>query len=386
MKKKNKLLSLLILVMIAIPMLNFAQTAAPEEYKNAVDWAQGGNIFEDWFMKSFLQGWKAKVWSEYGTFIDMARALGGCLAIIYFAIKSYEMMTGDKRLEILPLLRPFGLCLIIINWKVFITIISFPTDLIASAMSSKQEIQQGKVNNLRYIRSQYQYAMIQELYEKSAETEIAGETVKKFWDDPAGAIGSKIKETAMSVVKPVLAMKEKFEIGFQLALTQALELLALWILRIAVYVIFAIQIIYTGILIMLGPFSVALSILPMFKDSLATWISRFISVNLYLAIAFIVMFVGGVLQEFAMMSEIKKYAEVVGQNGGIVDASKFMYLKLNGIMSFGVVIISFFISAITMFTVPSISTWIVSTSGASSAVSTMGRASQQIASKLRMLF
>ena len=385
MKNKNKLLSLLMLVMIAIPLLNFAQTQPPEEYKNAVDWAQGGNILEDWFMKAFLQGWKAKVWEEYGTFIDMARAIGGCLAIIYFAIKSYEMMTGDKKLEIMPLLRPFGLCMIIINWKVFITIIAFPTDLIANAMASKQETQQAKVNNLRYIRSQYQYAMIQELYEKSAETKIAGETAKKFWDDPVGAIGSEIKETAMSVARPILAMKEKFEIGIQLALTQGLELLALWILRIAVYVVFAIQIIYTGILIMLGPFSVALSIHPMFKDSLSTWISRFISVNLYLGIAFIVMFVGGVLQEFAMMSEIKKYAEVVGQNGGVVDASKFMYLKMNGIMSFGVVIISFLISAITMFTVPTISTWIVSTSGATSAVSTMGRAGSQLGGKLRKL-
>lgn len=386
MKHIKKIMPLLIIALVALPLFNFAQTQPSEDYKKAVDWMQGGNILEDWFMKAFLQGWKAKIWAEYGTFIDMARVLGGAMALIYFAIKSYEMMTGDKRLEIMPLLRPFGLCMIIINWHAFITMIAFPTDMIANVMASKQEAQQAKVNNLRYIRAQYQYSLVEELYNKSAETKMASETATSFWSDPIGAIGSEIKETAKDVIKPVLAMKEKFELSIQLAITQALELLALWILRIAVYVIFAIQVIYTGILIMLGPFSVAMSIHPMFKDSLGTWISRFISVNLYLAIAFIVMFVGGVLQEFAMMSEIKKYAEVVHQNGGVADLAKFTYLKMNGIMSFGVVIISFFISAITMFTVPSISTWIISTSGATSAVSTMGRGASQVGGALRKFF
>ena len=45
------------------------------------------------------------------------------------------------------------------------------------------------------------------------------------------------------------------------------------ILRVAVYTIFAVQIIYTGIMIMLGPFSVAMSILPTFRESFATWLA-----------------------------------------------------------------------------------------------------------------
>jgi len=349
----------------------YSQTIS-EDHKKAFDWAQGGNIFEDWFMKEFLAKWKALVWSEYGTFIDMARALGGCFALVYFAIKSYEMMTGDKKLEIMPLLRPFGLCMIIIYWGSFTEVVSFPTNLIARHTSHKQELQQKKVNNLRYIRAEYQYAVVQGLFEASAETEIAAEESKGFW----GSVGTSIKESALAVIKPIVQLKEKLAIGIQLVMTQTLELIGLWILRIAVYVLFAIQVIYSGILIMLGPFSVAMSIHPMFKDSLSTWISRFISVNLYVGIAFIIMFVGGVLQEFAMQSEINKYKEMVDLSGGVVDMTKLLYLKSSGLLSFGTVFVSFVISAITMFTVPSISTWIVSTSGATSAVSTMGRGAQ----------
>lgn len=365
-------LPLTILVTV-LPILLSAQNT-PEWQKNAVDWAQGGNIYEDWFMKEFLTQWKAIVWGEYGTFINMARILAGLVTLIYFATKSYEMMTGDKKLEILPLLRPFGLCMIIIYWGSFIEIVSFPTNIIANATASKQEAQQKKVNNLRYVRAEYQYAMVEALYETAAQTEVAAEEAKTFLEDPFGTMGRAIKNGVADVVAPVLELKQRLEIGLQLAMTQGLELVALWILRIAVYTLFAIQIIYTGILIMLGPFSVALSILPMFKDSFATWIARFISVNLYLGIAFIIMFVGGVLQEFAMQSEINKYAELVTRTGDIVSMEKLIYLKSNGIMSFGVVIVSFLLSAVTMCTVPSISTWIVSTSGATSAVSTMGRA------------
>lgn len=383
MKKSKLLLIIGIVLLLAIPIFSWAQTV-PDDYKKAVDWMQGGNILEDWFMKKFLTEWKAKMFAEYDTFIGMAQALGASFAIIFFAIKSYEMMTGDRKLEILPLLRPFMLCMIIVNWGTFVTVISFPTTLIAQITANKLDAQQAKVNSLRYVRAEYQFNFVKALYKKSAETKVAAEQSTSFWDDPLGTMGSAIKDTAKDIVIDVVSMKEKFEIGLNLAITQALELIALWILRIAVYALFAIQIIYATILIMLGPFSASISILPMFRDSLSTWIARFISVNLYVGIAFIVLFVGSLLQEFAMTAEIDRYKEVLSQSGEVMNASAFTYLKTNGVMSFGIVIVSFLISAVTMFTVPTISTWIVSTSGAGSAVSSMGRGASKVSSAIRV--
>jgi hypothetical protein len=377
MKSQKIYLILGSIVLFLFPSFLFSQTTA--EQQKAVDWAQGGNVLEDWFMKDFLSGYKSMVWAEYATFIDTARILGGIMAIVYFAIKSYEMMTGDKELEIMPLLRPFGLCLVIIYWGAFIDMISVPTTVIANVASQKYEAQQQRINKLRLSRATYQYAMINSLYKVSAETSLAADQSSDFMSDPLGSIESSVKDGLAAVVSPIMELKEKFNIAISLAITQALEILALWILRIAVYSIFMIQIIYSGVLIMLGPFSVAMSILPMFKDSFSTWISRFISVNLYLGVAFIILFVCGILQEFALTSEIQKFKEIVTETGVIVSMEKLLYLRTNGIMSFGVVIVTFLISAISIFTVPSISTWIVSTSGATSAVSTMGRASSSVA-------
>ncbi|RYG50674.1 MAG: plasmid transfer protein, partial [Chitinophagaceae bacterium] len=137
------------------------------------------------------------------------------------------------------------------------------------------------------------------------------------------------------------------------------------------------------ILIILGPFAVAVSILPAFRDSFSTWIARFVSVNLYSGIAYLIMYLTGLMQEFAMSSEISKYKELVGEKGLNASMEKMALFAGNGILSFGTVIIVFIIGAICMFTVPSISTWIISTSGISSATSTFGRSAGTVLSVAR---
>ncbi|MGO3307700.1 MAG: hypothetical protein ACTILG_13650, partial [Sphingobacterium sp.] len=371
-----------VLFLMTMPIYNYAQTEPDldtppkENAANALDWSQGAGLFEDWFMDVFLTKYKDIIWGEFDTFINLARVLAGVFTLIFFAGRAYGMMTGDQKWEILPLLRPFGLLLIILQWKAFVTVIAFPTDAMASIMYDKQEAQQLNVTNLRLIRAEYQKSMIDNLFKMSSEAELAADETKEMVKDKGNWWSRTIKEGWNEVVAPVYEMKYRLQITLQLAMTQGLEMLALWILRIAVYTIFAIQIIYSGILVMLGPISVATSILPMFRDSFSSWIARFISVNLYLTIALMIMFIGGIFQEFAMQAEVERFAEFVDRDGNLLadGASKMLWLTSNGVLSFGLVIVSFLVTAICMMTVPSVSTWVVSTGGASSAVSTMGRA------------
>lgn len=79
------------------------------------------------------------------------------------------------------------------------------------------------------------------------------------------------------------------------------------------------------------------------------------------------------IQQYAMTAEISSYTEVLNGTGTGDKMAELAIYAGNGILSFGNVIISFMIGAICMFTVPSISTWIISTSGISSAASTFGR-------------
>ncbi len=123
----------------------------------------------------------------------------------------------------------------------------------------------------------------------------------------------------------------------------------------------------------LGPFSLAVSVLPAFRDAFTTWIARFVAVNLYVGIAYLVLYVCGLMQEYAFLQEIQKYEALLDTSGGEEVLSKLAWMAGNGILSFGLVIVSFLVGAVAITTVPSISTWIISTSGITAAAATAGR-------------
>jgi len=357
---------------------SFAQTGIDStNYIKSLQFMQGDGVYESGMM-TILAGLKEAIWSNFGAFIGDAQALAAIFMVIFFAIKSYEMMVGDKQLEIMPLLRPFGLVMIIIWWSAFTHVVAYPTQVIESQTNQMFESEQSNVDALRFQRAGLMIAMADSLISYQAQTQVAEKESDTWYGQAWDSVTSTIKEGISSVVSPLLELKNRLEVGMQLLFTDLLELMSIWILRIAVYVIFMIQIIYSSILVILGPFSVAASILPAFRDSFSTWIARFISVNLYSGIGYLIMYLCALMQEYALTSEISRYQSLVGANGTTADLTKLAVFAGNGILSFGTVIISFLIGAICMFTVPSISTWIISTSGITSATSTAGRSAATV--------
>ncbi|QEM07232.1 plasmid transfer protein [Mucilaginibacter rubeus] len=365
---KKKISAALLLLCTANQL--FAQTSTVNN--KTLQFLQGDGVYEAGVMV-FLKGLKDSVWAHFDLFITDAKALSAIFMIIFFAIKSYEMMVGDKQLEVMPLLRPFGLAMVILWWGAFARMVAFPTDLVANQTEQMFESEQTIVNDLRLNRANLMLAMANSMYTYQAQTEVAEKESDTWYGRAWDSVTSTVKEGISSLVSPLLELKNRLTIGMQLLFTQLLEILGIWILRLAVYIIFMIQIIYSSILIILGPFAVAVSILPAFRDSFSTWIARYVSVNLYSGIAYLIMYLCGLMQEYALTSEISKYQELVGKDGASANLEKMAWFAGNGILSFGTVIIVFLIGAICMFTVPSISTWIISTSGISSATSTFGR-------------
>jgi hypothetical protein len=366
----------------------FAQTTDPPapidtaSSNKTLEFLQGDGVYENGVMV-FLQQLRSSIWTHFGLFIDDAKALAAIFMIIFFAIKSYEMMVGDKKLEIMPLLRPFGLAMVILWWGVFVQVIAFPTDNVEAQTNQMYSSEQVNVDNLRLERSNLMLAVANSLYTYQAQADVAEKESDTWYGQAWDAVTSTVKEGISSIVSPLIEMKNRLTVGMQLLFTQLLELIGIWILRIAVYIIFMLQIIYSSILVILGPFAVAVSVLPAFRDSFSTWIARFVSVNLYSGIAYLIMYLCGLMQEYALTSEISKYQELVGKDGTAANMQKLAWFASNGILSFGTVIIVFLIGAICMFTVPSISTWIISTSGVTSATSTAGRSAGMVVATAR---
>ncbi|MGF7079708.1 plasmid transfer protein [Mucilaginibacter sp. UYCu711] len=369
--KRKLVLTLCLLLGLGVS-LGFAQVNPSPDYKKSLQFLQGNDVYEEGMM-TLLKGLKNGLWDSFSMFITDAKALSAIFMIIFFAIKSYEMMAGDKKMEIMPLLRPFGLVMVILWWRAFVYVVAFPADLIAAKTEDMYKTEQNNVNDLRFTRANYMLQVANSLYTFQAQTEVAAKESDTWYGRAWDSVSSTVKEGISTVVSPLLELKNRLTVGLQLLLTQLLELVGIWILRIAVYIIFMIQIIYSAILVILGPFAVAVSILPAFRDSFTTWIARFISVNLYSGIGYLVMYLSALIQKYALTSEISKYKELVGENGVGASIEKMTVFAGNGVLSFGTVIITFIVSAICMFTVPSISTWIVSTSGITSASSSFGR-------------
>jgi len=370
---KIKLAFLTLLLLLIYAHNGFAQTPIDTaSSRQTLQYLQGDGVYETGVMV-FLSGLQASIWTHFDMFIVDAQALAAIFMIIFFAVKSYEMMAGDKQMEIMPLLRPFGLAMVIVWWGGFVKMIAFPTDLVSTQTEQMFNSEQGTVDALRINRSALMLAVANSLITFQAQTEVAEKESDTWYGQAWDSVTSTVKEGISDVVSPLLELKNRLTVGMQLLFTQLLELLGIWLLRIAVYIIFMLQIIYSSILVILGPFAVAVSILPAFRDSFSTWVARFVAVNLYSGIAYLIMYLCALMQEYALQSEISKYQLLVGTDGASADLTKLAWFASNGILSFGTVIIVFIIGAICMFTVPSISTWIISTSGISSAASTFGR-------------
>jgi len=351
-------------------ILQAAPVSVPDSFKDTFNFLQGNGVYEEGMMH-FLKEMKNTIWTHYDSFIADAQALSAIFMLIFFAIKSYEMISGDKKLEVMPLLRPFALTMVILWWGIFTRVVAYPTDVVAAKTEAMFDGSQTEVNDLRLQRAKLMVEVADQLLTVQAETETAKAEADTWYEKAWESVKSSVKDGFSEVWNPIVEMRNRLQVSLQLLATSIIETLAIWLLRVCVYIIFIVQIIFSTILIILGPFSVAVSILPAFRDSFTTWIARFISVNLYSGIAYLVMYVASLFQHYALEAEITRYKELVGTSGPSLE--KLSWFASNGVLSFGMVIVTFIIGALTMLTVPSISTWIVSTSGVSSAASSMGR-------------
>ncbi|MDX3916991.1 MAG: plasmid transfer protein [Pseudosphingobacterium sp.] len=355
----------------------------PDSFKETHRFLQGDGIYDENILY-FLRGMRKLIMSYCEVFTTDAQALSAIFMLIFFAVKTYEMMSGDKKLEVMPLLRPFGLVMVILWWQTFTKVVAYPAQVIEERSATIFQANLGANDDLRLQRAALIYQVANNLMTIQAETEVAEKEAENMAKGPLETVTSAVREGFAKIWNPIVEMRNRMQVNFQLFVTSMIEKLALWILRICVYIIFIVQVIYSTVLVILGPFAVALSILPAFRDSFTTWVARFISVSLYSGIAYLVMFVGSLFQQFALETEINRYQQLVDTSGDQLE--KLAWFTGNGLLSFGIVFIVFIISGLTMLTVPSISTWIVSTSGISSAASTMGRnASSMLATASKIL-
>lgn len=313
-------------------------------------------------------GLQVKTTKIFGAFVGDAQALAAIFMLLYFGLESFKLMTGDKKLEMMSLLRPFALGLVLMLWVVpdvesdkesgFVGVISYPGQVLTAKAKGLYETQLQNVEML----SRNRYALIDsvaiELMQTSLEIERAEDQVKNdkwfnFGID-FSAIGDKIARLYVYVIAK-----------FKMIMFNIIEFLIVTFWQVCTYFVFFIQIIFTGILVTLGPLAFAFSVLPAFRDAYIQWLARFVSVSLYSCIGYIVLYLSLIVMEYGLEREIEILKEALSNEAAFV---MYVAMTSGGVNSF---ILTAILGGLGMLTIPFVSTWIVSTTGIGQAVGGM---------------
>ncbi|GJM64701.1 hypothetical protein [Persicobacter diffluens] len=289
------------------------------------------------------------------------RYLAGVFTMLFMAVKSYGMIVGDRDWEIMPLLRPFAIGLVIINWGSFLIILDGPLN----GLSRLGEVQfERKIETIKADHKLVRDLSVElsmKLLTGTLEVNGGSEKEEKGFFEKLGVDLSRIGEmiSGAGILIVSLLKQTARDAGTDLAHS---------FYQIAFYLILIIQQVFLVMLGLLGPYAFAMSILPGFSDSYIQWIARYISVSLYSFVAYTIALMSMFMMDYANRSNISALQQILDNEEHYISYVHQMNFSMS------LPAMSFIIGALLMFTVPTVSTWIVSTSGLGNALGNVIRA------------
>lgn len=262
--------------------------------------------------------------------VNVGRALGGLGALIYIASKVWRHQAAAEPIEFFPLLRPFAIGIAITLFPTMLGVLNGVLGGISSATSSivltqNQDIIQLQARKTALLQARPENAPYED--DEAFDKELESKDVLDF----GGKASLYFDRMSYNVQK-----------NFREWIRNVLELAH----DSAALVINTIRTFFLIILSIIGPISFGFAIWPGFESTLTNWFSRYINVFLWLPVANIF---GAIIAKIQVMMLNLDIAQI--QANGDLEKADYGY------MIFLVIAIAGY------FTVPSVSSWIVSASG-----------------------
>ncbi len=263
-------------------------------------------------------------------YMTLATSLGALGALLYIAYRVWRSLASAEPIDVFPLLRPFVLGLLIMNF----TWVTGALDGVVGAIAQGTEaVVESNRDELEAARGALDDAEKQELAKKQAK--------RKEEQDKKGSL-QKIVEgvnNPMSLVDWDLVEYEVNNWCLNL-LRDALK----WLIECAKLILYTVATFMLLIMTLLGPVVFAFAIFDGFQQGLVSWISRYIHLSLWLPIA-------NILQVMLNSIEINVCnAQVQAMQSGEGADTWF-------------IIIFYVIGLIAFTTVPTVSGWVVEAGG-----------------------
>ena len=362
-----------------IPVMGFAQTDS--DYSNLLQFLKGDGAFEKWFMEVFTKLDNSVQDSAQGSAL-VGRAIGGLGALMYLGYMGWQMAAGDREWEITPMLKPILIGFTLVYWTGFVNLIQAPFEAIAQPGIAIFSDIESEVNDLRVQRFKKKQQLLDAVIKLKAEEDAKQEIINNTNED-ADDSWYDISDGIDKLIQPIKEWSIRMDFQLQKLVAEIIEFLCLSILRVCVYLIFFIQKIWAYILIILGPIAVGMALVPGFENSLYSWVSKFININLYTFVAYTVINIGQQLIASGYTMEIERYDTLL-TNGTITNLDALMLYVSNSGMIYNQLFtcVAYIVTGIGVLMTPTIADTIV-TAGGAGAMTKMKSAAGKVASSAK---
>lgn len=283
----------------------------------------------------------------------VAKGIAGLGALFYVAAKVWQALARAEPIDVYPLLRPFviGFCIIFFQSFVLGTI-NVVLSPVVKGCHGMMETQTFDMNKYREQKDKLEF----EANKRNPETAylVDKEEFDKKLDELGWSASDLITMSGMYIDRAEYRMKQNIRKWFQ----ELLELL----FQAAALVIDTIRTFFLIVLSILGPIAFAISVYDGFQSTLTQWITRYISIYMWLPVSDLFSTVLARIQVLMLTKDIQAMTDPTF----IPDSSNTVYMIFLIIGIFG------------YFTIPTVANWIIMAGGVSHA----NRAMNQTAAKV----
>jgi conjugative transposon TraJ protein len=272
----------------------------------------------------------------------VAKGIAGLGALFYVAAKVWQALARAEPIDVYPLLRPFAIGLCIMFFPTFVLgTINTVLSPVVKGCHGMLETQTFDMNKYREQKDKLEY----EANKRNPETAylVDKEEFDKKLEELGWSAGDLITMGGMYIDRAEYRMKQNIRRWFQ----ELLELL----FQSAGLVIDTIRTFFLIVLSILGPIAFAISVYDGFQSTLTQWITRYISVYMWLPVSDLFSSVLARIQVLMLTKDI----EAMSDPTFIPDSTNTVYMVFLIIGIFG------------YFTIPTVANWIIMAGGVSGA-------------------
>ena len=269
----------------------------------------------------------------------VAKGIAGLGALFYVSSRVWQSLARTEPIDVYPLLRPFAIGLCVMFFPTFV--LGTINGILSPVVQGTNQMLQSQTFDMEGYQKQkdkleYDAAM------KNPETAylVSNEEFDKQLDELGWSPGDLATMAGMYIEKGMYSMKKSIRDFFR----ELLEIL----FQAASLVIDTIRTFFLIVLAILGPIAFAISVWDGFQSTMTQWITRYVSVYLWLPVSDLFSTILAKIQVLMLQNDI---SQLQNNPNYSIDSSNVVY------------IIFLIIGIIGYFTIPTVAGWIIQAGG-----------------------